>query len=93
MTSTGPTALDVAQWMLQELARVDYLYQNIVVYEIASKFGDSFTPINSNGNLSIRKDVLAQFKKLTGDNVIWERGERLWRRRQSHDEPGRIQRY
>lgn len=93
MTSAEPTALDVAQWMFQELERVDYLYQNIVVYDIASNFGDCFTSINANGNLAIRKDVLAQFKKVTGDAVIWERGQRLWRKRQPHDEPGRLQRY
>jgi len=90
---TAITPEQVAEWMLQELERVDYLYQNMVVYDIASKFGDEFTTINDNGNMAIRKDVLARFRKLTGDSVIWERGERLWRKRQPHDEPGRLQRY
>lgn len=90
---TLSTHEQVATWMLQELQRVGYLYQNIVVYDIATKFGDVFTPLNNNGNLAIRKDVLAHFKKLTGDSVIWERGQRLWRKRQPHDEPGRLQRY
>ena len=91
MTSTTPE--QVAQWMLDQLEREKYLYQNTVVFEIAEQFGESFTTINDNGNMAIRRDVLAKFKKLTGDSVIWERGERLWRKREKHDEPGRLQRY
>ena len=81
----------VAQWMLDELKRVKYLYQETVVYDIASKFGDSFTYYNDNGNPAIDKKVLAAFRKLTGDSVIWERGERMWRFREKYDEPGRQQ--
>lgn len=87
------TAAQVAQWMLAELERVDYLYQETVVYDIASKFGDSFTYINDNGNLAVSKAVLAEFKKLTKDSIVWERGQRMWRKRESHDEEGRLQRY
>lgn len=82
---------DVAKWMLDELKRVKYLYQETVVYDIESKFGAAFTYENDNGNLAIDKRVLAAFRKLTGDSVIWERGERLWRFREDHDEPGRQQ--
>jgi hypothetical protein len=38
----------------------------------------------------INKDVLAAFNKLT-PNAVWDRGERLWRERQSYDKPGRQQ--
>jgi hypothetical protein len=31
--------------------------------------------------MSISRDVLAEFRKLTGDDVVWERGKRLWPRR------------
>lgn len=82
---------DVAKWMLEELGRVKCLYQETVVYEIASKFGDSFTYYNDNGNLAISAKVLAAFRKLSGDTVVWERGERMWRCRESHDGPGRQQ--
>ncbi len=91
MTSTTPE--QVAQWMLEQLEREQHLYQSIVVFDIAEKFGDAFTTINDNGNMGIRKDVLTKFRKLTGDSVIWERGQRLWRKREHHDEPGRLQRY
>ncbi len=85
------TPEDVAKWMLSELQREKYLYQESVVYDIASKFGEDFTYDNDNGNPAIGRKVLAAFKQLTGDSVIWERGERLWRYREKHDEPGRQQ--
>ncbi|HYD81282.1 MAG TPA: hypothetical protein VEC06_15860 [Paucimonas sp.] len=82
---------DVAKWMLSELQREKYLYQETVVYDIASKFGEEFTYCNDNGNPAIGKKVLSAFKKLTGDSVIWERGERMWRFREEYDDPGRQQ--
>lgn len=84
-------AADVAAWMLGELDRALWLYQETVVYQIKEKFGDDFVYINQNGNLAIRKDILTSFRKLTGDEVIWERGSRAWRRRQAHDGKGRQQ--
>jgi hypothetical protein len=81
----------IAKWMLEELERVEFLYQETVVFDIASKFGDEFTVINDNGNMAIRRDILSAFRALTGDSVIWERGERMWRKRQAYDEVGRQQ--
>ena len=75
--------------MFQELQRVGFLYQETVVYDIASRFGEEFTQINTNGNIAIGKEVLLAFRELSGNSVVWERGERMWRKRQSHDEPGR----
>jgi len=81
----------VAEWMLSELQRVDQLYQETVVYEISEKFGEEFTYINEGGNLAINKKVLQEFRKLTKDTVIWDRGERYWRFREDYDEEGRQQ--
>lgn len=77
--------------MIEELERVSFLHQETVVFDIASKFGEEFTYINENGNQAIRRDVLAAFRRLSGDSVIWERGERMWRKRQGYDLPGRQQ--
>ena len=77
--------------MLEELSKVQYLYQQDAVYAIESKFGPAFIYINDAGNPAIDRKVLAAFKKLTGESVIWERGERLWRKREQYDEPGRLQ--
>lgn len=85
------TSEDVAQWMLDELSRIQFLYQDTLVYEIESKFGSSFVYYNDNGNPAIDKKILTAFKKLTGDSVIWQRGERMWRFREEYDLPGRMQ--
>lgn len=77
--------------MLAEVQRTDYLYQETAAYDIASRFGEAFTYTNQNGNLAIDKKVLAAFKKLSGETIIWERGQRVWRKRQEYDEPGRQQ--
>jgi hypothetical protein len=84
-------AEEIAAWMLDELERVNYLYQETVVYQISAKFGKESTCINENGNLAIGKDVLSAFRKVSGDSVVWERGERMWRKRASYDSPGRQQ--
>jgi hypothetical protein len=81
----------IAQWMFEELKREKYLYQEAVVTDIASKFGDQFTYINENGNLAIDRRVLREFRKLTETTGVWERGGRLWRLREGYDESGRRQ--
>ena len=81
----------VAQWMLEELHRVKYLYQQDAVFAIETKFGGPFFYINEAGNPAIDKKVLSAFKKMTGDTVVWERGERVWRMREEYDTQGRQQ--
>ena len=83
------TATQVAVWMLKELKRQGKLHQNTVVYEIAEKFGSQFT-YDKDGNLAIRIDVLAAFRKLTKDSVVWVREDSYWRMREPHDGPGRL---
>lgn len=83
------SATDVAAWMVGELDRTDYLDQESAVWNIKQQFGEAFVYINENGNLAIGQDVLAAFRKLTGDSVVWERGSRTWRRRAGYDQPGR----
>lgn len=85
------TAEDVALWMKICLDKDGYLYQDVAVSEIVSRFGEGFTRIKENGNMAIEPPVLAEFKKLTTDQVVWERGQRLWRRREDYDMPSRQQ--
>ena len=85
------TPEDVARYMLKRLDEGRFLWQETVVYEIKKEFGDDFVYLNDNGNYAIAKPVLRAFKKLSGADVIWERGERMWRRREKHDAPGRQQ--
>jgi hypothetical protein len=86
-----PTALEIAHWMLDELTRDGELYQEIAVSQIALKFGYEFTYDNENGNLAIRRDVLAAFRILTENSVVWDRENRLWRKRDSTDDLDRQQ--
>lgn len=91
MKTVPVTAKEVAKWMLVELKRAESLYQEQAVYDIGEKFGKRFTYENQNGNLAISKEVLAEFRKLTEDKVVWVRGDRMWRFRESYDSKGRGQ--
>ena len=90
MTS-GPSAKDVAVWMLEELRREEMLDQEMAAYEIVDRFGERFTYYNDYGNLAISKAVLDAFRKLTGDDIVWCRSDRCWRQREEWDLPGRMQ--
>jgi CRISPR/Cas system CSM-associated protein Csm3 (group 7 of RAMP superfamily) len=85
------TAKGVAKWMADKMSKSAELYQEDVVWEIQSKFGKRFVYENENGNLAISRTVLKEFRKLTEDTVVWERGSRLWRKRQSYDAKGKRQ--
>ena len=88
---TDPTDKTAATWMLTELQAQGVLYQEEAVYSIQEKFGDDFVYLNDNGNLAISRSVLKEFRLLTGEDFVWERGERCWRFRQQYDQPGRQQ--
>jgi hypothetical protein len=85
------TTESVASWMLSRVEQVGDLYQDDAVSQISDRFGEQFTHENESGNLAIAKPVLAAFRKLTGNAVVWERGERRWRKREALDDPGRQQ--
>ena len=79
------THLDVANWMVQQFEKKGSLYQEDVVTEIPKKFGKEFTYINQNGNLAIDREVLKEFRSLTEAEVVWDRSERMWRKREHYD--------
>ncbi len=87
------TAKDVAEWMMKEVSDGTFMYQEMIVHEITQKFGDEFTYFNENGNPAIDKKVLREFRKLSGDTVVWLKGERAWRMREKGDSKGRQQDY
>lgn len=84
-----PTPFEIAQWMVTEVERTQFLYQDEVAPAIKEKFGIEFTYINENGNLAIRKDILAAFRKCTEGVIVWEKSGRLWRKREAYDGPGK----
>lgn len=84
-------AKDVAQWMLSAVEEHGELTQNNAYYMINKQFGSGFTTIASNGSPSIKGGVLTAFKNISEDTVVWERGEKKWRKREFYDAPGRDQ--
>ncbi len=70
-----PIPADVAAWMMREFERCAPapFYQEVVVYDIAEKFGEEFTYTNANGNLALEKAVLDAFRRVSGDGVVWSR--------------------
>ena len=60
----------VAEFMLDEIIKSGYIYQESIVYDIQTKFGSDFVYENENGNLAISKKVLNEFKKLKDVNGI-----------------------
>lgn len=74
------TAIDVAKWMVKELDEQEFLYPEWAVWEIQEIFGDDFVSESENGNLTIAKNILKEFRKLTEGEVVWIRSEKAWRR-------------
>ncbi|CAM0797994.1 hypothetical protein RZS21_19855 [Acinetobacter baumannii] len=66
--------------MVKELDEQEFLYPEWAVWEIQEIFGDDFVSENENGNLTISKVVLKEFRKLTEGEVVWMRSEKAWRR-------------
>lgn len=85
------TPADVARWMFEQLEKEEHLYQEHIVCEIEEKFGDEFVYYNDNGNLAIDRTVLSEFRKLTDKVAVWERGQKMWRKREDYDQAGRQQ--
>ncbi|HEC0205604.1 TPA: hypothetical protein R1P73_003240, partial [Acinetobacter baumannii] len=65
---------------VKELDEQEFLYPEWAVWEIQEIFGDDFVSENENGNLTISKVVLKEFRKLTEGEVVWMRSEKAWRR-------------
>src|SRR5688572_14246255 len=82
---------DVAQWMLSVVEERGELTQNVAFYGINKQFGSGFTTITNSGSPSIKGGVLTAFKKISEDTIVWERGNKLWRKREFYDGPGRDQ--
>jgi hypothetical protein len=79
------TKKDVAEFMLNQLKSKNRIYQENIVYEIKKTFGEEFVYINENGNLAIDKGILKEFRNLTKNSVVWDRGDFAWRFRKESD--------
>ncbi len=77
--------------MLEHVQRNAYLDHETAVLEIEQRFGEPFVYLNDQGNQAIAAEVLREFRRISKETVVWERGERVWRERRDHDLPGRRQ--
>ena len=82
-------AQQAATWMREQIDKHGVLYQDEAAAEITTRFGDECTYQNDNGNLSISREVLKQFRVLTETIVVWDGAERMWRRKEKYDSAGR----
>lgn len=80
---------DVAAWMLSQIERDACVYQEDVVDHLIKTGNEGLLIENADGNQVLGKSVLAAFRKLTHDNVVWVKPDRYWRFRVAEDEPGR----
>lgn len=86
------TPSDVADWMLQRLAKDGCLYQDDVVDFLVRSKAEGFLRENSEGNQVLELSVLKAFESLTEKSVVWVRSDFYWRNRVAEDEDGRIAR-
>jgi hypothetical protein len=91
MTKRKHTALEVAEWMVEQVTAEDYLWQHEAVEEIESLFGEQFI-YEKDGTRRIDKGVLKRFRELTEKTVVWEFFAQRWRLREPGDAPSREQR-
>ncbi len=86
----APSARDVAEWMLARVKDVGFLPRHLAAHEIRRDFGEDFV-YRSKNHLAVTPDVVRELRKLSGDDVVWERGKRRWAWRQKFHKPGRFQ--
>jgi hypothetical protein len=95
---SAATPTKIAEWMLAKVNRYGKLMQVRAAAAIKEKFGPEFVYLSDIGELSIDRRILYQFRKLSGDEIVWvtQQGggfspKAHWRRRESGDAPGRTQ--
>ncbi len=80
---------DIITWMLRHLVKDDCLYQDDVVDYLVKNKKEQFLRENHEGNLVLNSALLKEFKKATGESVVWVGSEFYWRYRVLEDEEGR----
>jgi len=84
-----PSNLDVAMWMVNKINEDGRLYQRDAAQEIAVLFDPAFVFTNPRGNLAIQAGVLAHFRRMTRNYVVWDRSSYYWRKREPSDPKGK----
>jgi len=87
----GTGAKAAAQWMFEQVTERRELWQSDAAEYIKRNFDDGLTYLNDSGNLAIGRPVLAAFRALGADSIVWENGAKCWRRRNQYAPPGKRQ--
>ena len=75
------TPQETAEFMLASEGDTKWLSLDNIVMKIRKEYGVKLVFMNENGNWTISKKVLAEFRKLTATSHISERDDRGWRLR------------
>src|SRR5262249_51534490 len=82
-------ATQAAQLMVELLTKSRFsLYQKTAAREIQKRWPE-LVYLNENGHLAIRRTVLAEFRRLTGESVRWSDRGKHWRKKSRFDTPGK----
>jgi hypothetical protein len=79
------TIRDVARWMNGQVRESSFFYHEFAVRGIRRGFESRFLTTNRHGNWIIVPEVLAEFLKLTRNEVVWSRSVKFWRKRRDID--------
>lgn len=79
------TDSDVADYMINNFNGI-WLIQEVIARKIKKECGDDFVYKNENGNLAISKKVLKEFKGKTEGLVVWDRGNKSWKKLSSNEQ-------
>jgi hypothetical protein len=81
---------EAAEWMVTQLRRCGVLDQQHAAGEIARLFGEHLVYRKPSGAYAIDRRLLHRFAVLAGDEALWSRSQRRWRRRRPEDPRGRV---
>ena len=92
------TPKGIAEWMIGQIDEHELLLQVNAVAAIKDLFGKDFVFVSDIGELSIDRRILYQFRKLTGDDIVWVTHQgggywsgAHWRKREPGDSSDRTQ--
>ena len=81
---------EAAAWMIAEYVRLNQVLYQHHASGWLSDFGSGQTYVDKSGYLRISKETLKIFDGLTPD-IVYDFGEKFWRKRLPHDKPSRRQ--
>lgn len=82
-------AVQVANWMQEQLNKDGCLYQDDVVDYVVKQKQESLLRENAEGNLVLGLKILNSFKSLNEHDVVWIVSDKYWRFRVPEDDAGR----